>query len=212
MGSHLLFAFIEMKAIANVPDGIASFETRKSRMLHESDTCNDRICYGTCSEKGANAHLLEGVIEFRVPHSTRIEQLRHLVAQLEVCALEFHVLSGRDLQDEPEIDVHEMALGVDEDVAVVSILALQQKTGDGIACFGNHEVVPSGFESRRPRRPEFPLKDLVQTAIRRLTQGRSRFAVRHHFDDTCHRRSSSCSSDGHMQEVIPFSYPVGITP
>ncbi len=127
MGSHLLFAFIEMKAIASVPDGIASFEARQPRMLHESDTCNDRICYGTCSEKGANAHVLEGVIEFRVPHYTRIEQLRHFVAHLEICALEFHVPSGRDLQDEPEIDVHEMALGVDEDVAVVSILACSRK-------------------------------------------------------------------------------------
>ena len=61
-----------------------------------------------------------------------VHDQRHLVRQLEGGALEAHVAARGDLQDEPEVDVHQVALPVDEDVAVVAVLGLQQVAGHGV--------------------------------------------------------------------------------
>ena len=42
--------------------------------------------------------------------AARIEQLRHFVAQLECCALESHVASWGDLEDEAKVNVDQVAL------------------------------------------------------------------------------------------------------
>jgi hypothetical protein len=44
--------------------------------------------------------------------SSSSAHLCHLMAQLEGCTLETHVTTWADLQDEPEVDVHDVALVV----------------------------------------------------------------------------------------------------
>jgi hypothetical protein len=59
-----------------------------------------------------------------IVHSLKSTHLRHLVAELEGCALKAHVAARADLQDEAKVDVHDVALVVKHDVAVVAVLGL----------------------------------------------------------------------------------------
>lgn len=54
------------------------------------------------------------------------------MAQLEGSALKAHIGARADLQNEAKIDVHQPALGVYQDVAVVPVLGLQQVASNGI--------------------------------------------------------------------------------
>ena len=67
--------------------------------------------------------------------------------EFELGLLELHVAARRNVEDEAEIDVDEVAEVVDEDVAVVPVLDLEQ--------VGNDRV-------RRHRLDEVPLGDLEQ--------------------------------------------------
>lgn len=64
--------------------------------------------------------------------ATGVQKLRHLVAQLEGGALKAHVGSRADLQDESKVYVDQPALGVNQDVAVVPVLGLDQVAGNGV--------------------------------------------------------------------------------
>ncbi len=48
-----------------------------------------------------------------------------LLGELEVGALEAHVLARRPVEDEPEVDVDDVAPIVDHDVAIVTVLDLK---------------------------------------------------------------------------------------
>ena len=54
------------------------------------------------------------------------------MAQLEGGAFKAHVGTRADLQDEAKVNVHQPALGVYEDVTVVSVLGLQEVARNGI--------------------------------------------------------------------------------
>lgn len=54
------------------------------------------------------------------------------MAQLESSTLEAHIGARADLQDEAKVDVHQPALGVYQNVAVVPVFGLQQVAGNGI--------------------------------------------------------------------------------
>lgn len=56
-----------------------------------------------------------------------VTYLRHLMAELEGSTLKAQVASGADLQDEAKVDVNDVALVVQHDVAVVAVLGLQQQ-------------------------------------------------------------------------------------
>ena len=58
------------------------------------------------------------------------------MAQLEGRRLETQVASRRDPQDKPEVDVDQMAVAGDHDVAVVAILGVEEVAGDGVAVCG----------------------------------------------------------------------------
>lgn len=83
-------------------------------------------------KEAANAQVLEQVELRRGAAAPGVEELSHLVAQLEGGGLEAEVGPRADLQDEPEVDVHQAALRVDQDVAVVAVLGLQEETGNGV--------------------------------------------------------------------------------
>ena len=59
-----------------------------------------------------------------VPLAAGVQQLCHLVAQLESRALKAHISPRADLQDEAKVNVDKSALSVYEDVAVVPVLGL----------------------------------------------------------------------------------------
>jgi len=72
-------------------------------------------------------------VELRgVALATGVQKLRHLVTQLEGGALKAHVGSRADLQDESKVYVDQPALGVNQDVAVVPVLGLEQVAGNGV--------------------------------------------------------------------------------
>lgn len=52
--------------------------------------------------------------------------------QLEGGRLEAHVAAGRDLQDEPKVNVHQVPRDINQDVAVVAVLRLQQEARNGV--------------------------------------------------------------------------------
>ena len=54
------------------------------------------------------------------------------MAQLEGSALKAHICTRADLQDKAKVNVHKPALSVYENVAIVSVLGLQQVAGNGI--------------------------------------------------------------------------------
>ena len=64
--------------------------------------------------------------------STGVQQLCHLVAQLECSTLKAHVCTRADFQNEAKVNVDQPALGVYQDVAVMAILRLQQVASNGV--------------------------------------------------------------------------------
>lgn len=50
------------------------------------------------------------------------------MAELEGSTLKAHVATRADLQNKPKVDVHNVALVVQHDVAIVTVLGLQAQT------------------------------------------------------------------------------------
>ena len=63
---------------------------------------------------------------------TGVQKLCHFVAELEGCTLKAHIGSRADFKDEAKVNVHQPALSVYEDVAIMAILGLQQIAGNSI--------------------------------------------------------------------------------
>ena len=84
---------------------------------------------GTHHEEATYTQFLELLECGRGSTGARIQDLGHLMAELEGGRLKAQVASGADLQDEAKVDVYQVPLIGDHDVAVVPVLALQQITG-----------------------------------------------------------------------------------
>lgn len=65
-----------------------------------------------------------------VPLPAGVQQLSHLVTKLEGGTLKTHIGPRADFQYEAKVDMHQAALCVDQDVAVVPVLGLQQEAGN----------------------------------------------------------------------------------
>ena len=63
----------------------------------------------------------------------RVQELAHLVAELERGALEAHVIARGDLEHEAKVDVDEVAPRVEENVTVMSVFRLKEEARDSIA-------------------------------------------------------------------------------
>lgn len=59
--------------------------------------------------------------------AARVDQECHLMRQLKCSRFKPHIAAWRDLQDEPKVNVDQVPRNIDEDVAVVAVLGLQQK-------------------------------------------------------------------------------------
>lgn len=104
---------------------IGSDRACKRRQHWQTDGKADR-------QEASDTELLKEVELGGVALPTGVQQLRHLVTQLEGSALKAHVGSRADLQDEAKVDVDQPALGVNQDVAVVPVLGLEQVAGNGV--------------------------------------------------------------------------------
>ena len=69
-----------------------------------------------------------------------------LLGELEVGALEPHVLARRPVEDEPEVDVDDVAPIVDHDVAIVTVLDLKDIAHYGVGWETLYEVQPRQLE------------------------------------------------------------------
>lgn len=54
------------------------------------------------------------------------------MAELESRVFKAEIAAWRDLKDEAKIDVHQPTFSIQQQVAVVPVLGLQQEAGDGI--------------------------------------------------------------------------------
>lgn len=68
------------------------------------------------------------------------EDLDELLRHLEVGRLEPHVLTWRVVEEEPEVDVDEPAFAVDQDVAIVAVLDLEDVADDRVGRLRPDEV------------------------------------------------------------------------
>lgn len=84
-------------------------------------------------QEASDAELLKQVELVGVSLAGGVQQLRHFMAQLKGSALKAHVGPRADLQDEAEVNVHQAALGVNQDVTIVAVLGLQQVAGNGVS-------------------------------------------------------------------------------
>mmetsp|Transcript_27462 Transcript_27462/g.47406 ORF Transcript_27462/g.47406 Transcript_27462/m.47406 type:complete len:345 (+) Transcript_27462:427-1461(+) len=109
--------------------------------------------------------------------------LDHLLGELERSALKPEVAPRRDVEDEPEVDVYDVAIFIDEDVAVVAVLDLQDEADHRVGGHGQDEVAPRPLEIDGVLVAILLEKVLVQGALGHLAQHVAALRPRHHLDD-----------------------------
>ena len=80
---------------------------------------------------------------------TCTHELDELVAEFEV-RLPVHVVAGRGLEEEAEVYVDDVAELVYHDVAVVSVLDLQQVAHHAVRSHADHKVTPCLLQPTTP--------------------------------------------------------------
>mmetsp|Transcript_8100 Transcript_8100/g.30425 ORF Transcript_8100/g.30425 Transcript_8100/m.30425 type:complete len:296 (-) Transcript_8100:718-1605(-) len=95
------------------------------------------------------------------------QQLHVLVGELEGRCFKTDVAAGRVPKHEPKINMNEVALVVQKDIAVVPILDLQHVAGNGVASKAPHKISPSVFERRASLRSEVEAEEVHERRIRR---------------------------------------------
>ena len=113
------------------------------------------------------------------PQPAVIQHLR----QLEAGVFEAKVATGGDSQQEPEVDVNEVALVIVHHVAVVAVLDLQDETNHGVRRKGSHQVASRRFELLAVLAAKLVLEVLVQRGEFLLADFVARGAARHDLDD-----------------------------
>lgn len=108
----------------------------------------------------------------------------HLLSQLEFGTFELHIPGRGDIEDKAEINVDEVALVVDEDVAVMPVLYLQDVRDNRVGRLRLYEIVAGLLEIQVVFRAEFVDEVLVQRLFVDLADSVSGEGVGHAFDDT----------------------------
>lgn len=122
------------------------------------------------------------------------------MTELEGNRLQTHVFAGRPVEDEPKVDVHQMAVLVNQDVAVVTILDLQDVRDDSVCSQRIDEVESCSLEFIGALRP-IPLQEvLVQIQLKSLAQLVTRLRVGHDFDDSAQQLFESSVRDAPVRE------------
>lgn len=149
-------------------------------------------------------HLLHRVVDMllvlphhqeRLDHQVEVQAERltvdrpahdfdHLLSQLEIGTFELHIPGWGDIEDKPKVNVDEVALVVDEDVAVMAVLYLQDVRDNRVGRLRLYEIVAGLLEIQVVFRAEFVDEVLVQRLFVDLADSVSGEGVGHAFDDT----------------------------
>jgi len=134
---RLHVVLLKDKAVLQVPHGILC-EAVEIALQHELDQVQDLLMVLSDCKKPFNRQVHVELESLTL--SMAIHYHDHLLRQLEVRLFELHVPAGRDVEDEAEVDVDDMARVVDQDVPVVAVLYLQKVADDGIRGLALDEV------------------------------------------------------------------------
>ena len=163
---------------------ILTSEAGQSGVQHELDQIDEGVGVGSDHHVGLDTQLHEP-FELRRLHLAS-HDIDELLGQLHV-GLEGHVTPGAALEHEAEVDVDDVALLVHHDVAVVSVLDLQQELEDAVSRHGGDEVPPGGLESRGGFVSVFLEKVGVEVGVRLPAQLVPGLGVRDALDDATAR-------------------------
>lgn len=97
----------------------------KTRILHKTSNRNNIFCNSARYQVATDAQVHEKLELRTLFLSSGINELCHVMRQLESSALEFRIASRRNLEDETEVNMNQMTIIVDQNISVVPILRLQ---------------------------------------------------------------------------------------
>jgi hypothetical protein len=151
---------------------------------------------------------LEGLALYASAHD-----VDHLLRELEGGPFELEVVGGGNIEDKAEVDVHEETpLLVDQDVAVVPVLHLQDVRHHRIGRLRTDEVLPRLLEPKVVLGAEVAQEKLVQRLLVGLADGIPGDAVGHHLDDAANIEGRACPVGQRVigkqvePEVVPLEY------
>jgi len=87
----------------------------------------------------AEAHLLTELLEPLVLDASK--DFNHFTSQLERCLLKLNAFAWRVGEKEAEVNVHDVAFDVDQDVPIVTVLDLENVADQGVSCERPTEVI-----------------------------------------------------------------------
>lgn len=120
--------------------------------------------------------------------------LNHLLSQLEVCPFESQIACWRYVKNKPEVDMHYVSfLFVDEDIAIVSVLDLQNVGNYRISCLWFYEVLSCFLESAVMLSTKITDEKLIQGLLVSFADGVPRNCFRHDFNNTPNVQAVSSS-------------------
>lgn len=109
--------------------------------------------------------------------------LDHFNGEFEISRFEFHISCGRNIKDEPEIDMDQVAFVVDQNIAIMSIFNLKNVGYDGIGGLASNKVLACHLEIRRVFLSELINEVRIQTAFIRFAEHITWNRVLHAFDN-----------------------------
>ena len=173
-----------METFSEGIDGRAPAETGQFRRHHHFDRRHDAVGHRPRRQVPLNAQLLEPQKVNRISCVSGVEQLRHLVAQLECSRLEAHVPSRRYAEDEPKVYVYQLARVIDHNVSIVPILCLQYVGDNCVGRRGFDKTPSSRLETCRPWQAKFVLKYVQESTVRHFAQLSARLSIWNHLDNS----------------------------
>lgn len=123
----LPFADPKREAVAQSANRAVALEAGEARPEHELHGRDELRRVRAQREEGGDAELLEECVALRVASA---HQHDHFVVQLERAGLELDT-ARTYIEQETKVDVDDVALPIDHDVAIMTVLDLKN-----IACYG----------------------------------------------------------------------------
>ncbi|GIX64560.1 arginyl-tRNA synthetase family protein [Babesia caballi] len=188
---------LEVEAPAQPAHGAAAEagHPRVLEQLHQRDQ-RRRLAAHAQERRDQQAHV---ALEARGPDAA--QHVGHVLGELEGGLLELHVGGGGGPQEEPEVDVQDVALAGDEQVAVVPVLDLEQVAEQRVAGQRVDEVVHGAVELGAAARAELAQKVVLQSAPVGLADAVAAHAVLDEADDAAERVPVADDAVEHREAV-----------
>lgn len=108
----------------------------------------------------------------------------HVLCKLEISRFETKISPWRNTHDKPEVDMDQVAFIINQNIPVVSILALKNVWHNGIASLTSNEVVSRLLKTIHLFISELLFKIAVEIVLRHFTYLVSAHSALNAFDDT----------------------------